>query len=192
MEPASQVVEAASKPLPCTKNTQSGGPSQSVRTPDFPFVNISKPNESQGHQNRSLVRSLVAQNRRKKQLLSHSEQGPHSCFDPSIGSLLPALNFCPVCGYALAKNRRSSKPFDPSSIPTAASPKPKLSGSSALGAGRVDPFGAFPIHAKPYMHILVDHCKLFVSRREANYISLRPLYDALLLVLSELCHAFAA
>ncbi len=168
MEPASQVADAARKALTGTKSAQSGGPGQSVRTPDFPFVNISKPDESQDYQNRSLVRSLVAQNRRKKQLLSHSEEGPHSCFDPSIASLLPALNFCPVCGFALAKSRRSSKPFDPSFVPTGTSPRPKLSGSSTIGAGRVDPFGVFPIHAKPYMHVLVDHCKLFSWMRKAN------------------------
>jgi hypothetical protein len=35
----------------------------------------------------------------------------------------------------------------------------ELNVSTSLGAGRVDPFGMFAIPVKPYMHILVDHCK---------------------------------
>lgn len=29
---------------------------------------------------------------------------------------------------------------------------------TVLGAGRVDPFGVYPVEAQPYMHDLLDHC----------------------------------
>lgn len=30
-----------------------------------------------------------------------------------------------------------------------------------LGAGRVDPFGAYPVETQPYMHELLDHCTYY-------------------------------
>jgi hypothetical protein len=36
----------------------------------------------------------------------------------------------------------------------------RISPLTILGAGRIDPFQSYPIKTQPYMHQLVDHCKL--------------------------------
>jgi hypothetical protein len=139
----------------------SSNPSQSgTETPPAPvgfhFVNISEPTEIHGPQNRSRVRSLVAQNYRRNRILKHSEGSAHPCMDRDVASMYPVLNFCPVCGYSLTKNRTSSDALDNSSSVRAPAVPLNL---NSLGAGRVDPFGAFPIPVQPYMHVLIDHCK---------------------------------
>jgi hypothetical protein len=130
-------------------NPQSQPP---LPSPRFQFVNISDPKEIHGPQNRRRVRSLVAQNYRRKQLLGHSPRSTHPCLDPDVASQYPVLNFCPVCGYSLARNRTPPNSRNPSSIFPV--PIMELNNSTSLGAGRADPFGMFPIPVKPYMHML--------------------------------------
>jgi hypothetical protein len=64
------------------------------------------------------------------------------CLDPDVASQYPVLNFCPVCGYSLARNRMPPNSRNLSSIFPV--PIMELNDQTSLGAGRVDPFGMFP------------------------------------------------
>lgn len=127
----------------------------------FQFVNISGPAEMKDSKNKKLVRRSVAFNHRRKQVMRHSRgqslgTSPHSCLDPNLSSQ-PPVNFCHVCGFSFRKKRDglSAKP-DEGEIDCG---ERECMEAGLLGAGRVDPFGTFPIASKPHMHLLVDHCK---------------------------------
>jgi hypothetical protein len=75
--------------------------------------------------------------------------------------MCPVLNFCPVCGYTFVRHRSSSKVPDPYlSAPRQPVMELEPNYPINLGAGRVDPFGVFPIAVQPYMHVLIDHSEL--------------------------------
>jgi hypothetical protein len=122
-------------------------------TPDFQFVNISDPADMKAPEHRKFVRKSVASNHRKRQVLglssaSGQSRPPHSCSAKGGDS---HQSYCPACGTSIQTRRDSL-----SSIYGG-----KDESLYLFGPG-VDPFNNFPIPSRPYMQVLVDHCKYFI------------------------------
>lgn len=153
------------------------------------FVNLSKPNEGKDEETRRAVRTHVMQQyiqkkRQREKRRSGRKTPPEGapqlrCTCPSspvvaqtfgTSSGWPENNFgiCPTC-----KGRRwamTDTGSDRSGGRSSAQQQAVVRYSSKerrrkehpvtiLGAGRVDPFGMFPVEAQPYMHDLLDHCR---------------------------------
>jgi hypothetical protein len=126
-------------------------------TPDFQFVNISEPADMKAAGHRKLVRKSVASNHRRKQVLGRSSASgkstpPHSCATKAGD---PHQGYCQACGSSLHTRRDSSS-----------SRSGRKDESLYLFAAGVDPFHSFPIPSRPYMHVLVDHCKYLATSNE--------------------------
>jgi hypothetical protein len=121
-------------------------------TPGFQFVNISDPADMKAPEHRKFVRKSVASNHRKRQVLGLSpafgqSSPPHSCSAKGGDS---HQSYCQACGTSIQTRRDSlSLGYD------------RKDESLYLFGKGVDPFNNFPIPSRPYMEVLVDHCKCF-------------------------------
>jgi hypothetical protein len=121
-------------------------------TPDFQFVNISDPADMKAPEHRKFIRKSVASNHRKRQVLGQSSASgqrspPHSCSAKGGDS---HQSYCQACGSSIQTRRdflSSSYDRQDESL-------------YLIGVG-VDPFNNFPIPSRPYMQVLIDHCKYF-------------------------------
>jgi hypothetical protein len=121
-------------------------------TPSFQFVNISDPADMKALEHRKFVRKSVASNQRKRQVLGLSSAfgggGPPHCSAKAGDS---HQSYCQACGTSIQTRRDYTSSYD------------GKDDSLYLFARGVDPSSSFPIPSRPYMHVLVDHCRCFRS-----------------------------
>ncbi len=151
------------------------------------FVNLSTPNEGKDEETRKAVRTHVMQQYIQKKRLRDKNR-PFKKPSPERLSrlwctcrgrevLAPALSisndeslrdnatcdFCHSQRSTVTKsplNGNHGRQQQPATVYISDEGSYISRPVTALGAGRVDPFGVYPIEAHPYMHELVDHCML--------------------------------
>jgi hypothetical protein len=129
-------------------------------TSGLQFVNITKPNHIKDTKTQKLIRRAAAQNSRKRSVLEKAQEIvlKHKSCSLSDEELCK-LASCPECGLPLAQD--GNRPNTGGETVKLLWPQSTNQTSlvPTLGAGRSDPFLAFPIPMRPYMNVLIDHCQ---------------------------------
>lgn len=149
------------------------------------FVNVSKPNGGKDEETRRAVRTHVMQQYIQKRRLQEKRRASHTpleraaqlpcvClttkavpqpFGTSSGRHKSGFGICPECRgrrWAITNTGRDGSDggilAQEQAVNRFSSRGPPDHPATLLGAGRVDPFGVYPVEAQPYMHDLLDHC----------------------------------
>ena len=151
------------------------------------FVNLSKPNEGKDEETRRAVRTHVMQQYIQKKRLREKRRAVKKipsegtlqlpCRCPDSAAVPQTLGTtsswptkdsgaCPTCHgrrWAMREtgsNRNAGLSLGQQAVVRYSNKERRRMEHpvTVLGAGRVDPFGVYPVEAKPYMHDLLDHC----------------------------------
>ncbi len=152
------------------------------------FVNLSTPTEGKDEETRKAVRTHVMQQYIQKKRLRETRRvakKPSSkrvaqlqctCARPFSTSSNGFGNNPSVCPTCHGRQRPVAEPAldggdgrrfglqQAVTRSTAHRRRHTIHPATILGAGRVDPFGIYPVEVQPYMHDLLDHCEYHLLR----------------------------